>query len=56
VRTALNSDLVARPDLPCDGENPLPTRQSTDPTPVMAIFGGTTEIQKEIFARGLGLA
>jgi hypothetical protein len=38
-----------------NGENSLPTRSPTDPTPVMAIFGGTTEIQKEIIARSLGL-
>jgi hypothetical protein len=35
--------------------NPLLTRESIDTTPIMAIFGGTTEIQKEIIARGLGL-
>jgi alkylation response protein AidB-like acyl-CoA dehydrogenase len=38
-----------------NGTNPVPTREPTDPAPVMAIFGGTTEIQKEIIARGLGL-
>jgi hypothetical protein len=38
-----------------NGKNSLPTRESTGPKPVMAIFDGTTEIQKEIIARGLGL-
>jgi hypothetical protein len=38
-----------------NGKNPLLKRESTDPTRVMAIFGDTTEIQKEIIARGLGL-
>jgi hypothetical protein len=38
-----------------NGKNSPPTRESTHPRPVMAIFGGTTEIQKEIIARGLGL-
>jgi hypothetical protein len=38
-----------------NGKNSLPTRESTDPKPVMAIFGGTTEIMKEIIARSLGL-
>jgi alkylation response protein AidB-like acyl-CoA dehydrogenase len=35
--------------------NPLLTRESTDTTPAVPIFGGTTEIQKEIIARSLGL-
>jgi hypothetical protein len=30
-------------------------RGSRPTLPVMAIFGGTTEIQKEIIGRGLGL-
>jgi hypothetical protein len=38
-----------------NGTNPVLTREPADPTPVMAIFGGTTEIQEEIIARGLGL-
>jgi hypothetical protein len=38
-----------------NGKHPLLTREPTDTTPVMAIFGGTTEIQKEIIARSLGL-
>jgi hypothetical protein len=37
------------------GKNPLLTRQPTNTTPVMAIFGGITEIMKEIIGRGLGL-
>jgi alkylation response protein AidB-like acyl-CoA dehydrogenase len=34
-----------------NGTNPLLTRESTDPTPVMAIYGGTSEIMKTIIAR-----
>jgi alkylation response protein AidB-like acyl-CoA dehydrogenase len=37
-----------------NGKHPLLTREPTDTAPVMAIFGGTTEIQKQIIARGLG--
>jgi hypothetical protein len=51
----LDSDLVTGQIFVVNGKNSLPTRESTDPRPVMAIFGGTTEIQKEIIARGLGL-
>jgi alkylation response protein AidB-like acyl-CoA dehydrogenase len=29
--------------------------EPTDPTQLVTIFGGTTEIQKEIIARSLGL-
>jgi hypothetical protein len=53
VRTALYSAPVTGPDLLSTGKNPPPTRQSTDPTPVMAIFGGITEIMKEIVGRSL---
>jgi hypothetical protein len=52
---ALDSDPVTSQIFVVNGKNSLPTRESTDPRPVMAIFGGTTEIQKEIIARGLGL-
>jgi hypothetical protein len=55
ARAALDSDLVTGQIFVVNGKNSLPTRESTDPRPVMAIFGGTTEIQKEIIARGLGL-
>ena len=33
----------------------LAKRDGRPTLPVMAIFGGTTEIQKEIIGRGLGL-
>jgi hypothetical protein len=52
---ALDSDLITGQIFVVSGKNSLPTRESTDPRPVMVIFGGTTEIQKEIIARGLGL-
>ena len=55
ARAAPDSDLVTGQIFVVNGKNSLPTRESTDPKPVMAIFGGTTEIQKEIIARGLGL-
>jgi hypothetical protein len=55
ARAALDSDLVTGQIFFVNGKNSLPTRESTDPKPVMAIFGGTTEIQKEIIVRGLGL-
>ena len=55
ARAALDSDPVTSQIFVVNGKNSLPTRESTDPKPVMAIFGGTTEIQKEIIARGLGL-
>jgi hypothetical protein len=51
---ALDSDLVTG-QIFVNGKKSLLTRESTDPRPVMAIFGGTTEIQKEIIGRGLGL-
>jgi hypothetical protein len=35
-----------------NGKDSLPTRESTDARPVMPIFGGTTEIMKEIIGRG----
>lgn len=31
------------------------TREPTDTTPVIAIFGGTTQIREQIIARDLGL-
>ena len=55
ARAALDSDLVTGPDLLCDGNNPSAKRDGRPTLPVMAIFGGTTEIQKEIIGRGLGL-
>jgi hypothetical protein len=55
ARAVLDSDLVTGQIFVVNGKNSVPTRESTDPKPVMAIFGGTTEIQKEIIARGLGL-
>jgi alkylation response protein AidB-like acyl-CoA dehydrogenase len=55
ARAALDSDLAAGQIFFVSGKNPLLTRESTDPMPVMPIFGGTTEIQKEIIARSLGL-
>jgi hypothetical protein len=55
ARAALDSDPVTSQTFVVNGQNSLPTRESTDPRPVMAIFGGTTEIQKEIVARGLRL-
>ena len=54
-RAALDSDLITGQIFFVNGKNSVPTRESTDPKPVMATFGGTTEIQKEIIARGLGL-
>jgi hypothetical protein len=50
--------MVADPDLlceRCERQEPFANAESTDPTPIMAIFGGTTEIQKEIIARSFGL-
>jgi hypothetical protein len=55
ARAAPDSDPVTGQIFVVNGKNSPPTRESTDPTPVMAIFGGTTKIQKEIIARGLGL-
>ena len=55
MRTALDSTRSPGQIFFATGKNPPPTRQPTDPTPAMAIFGGTTEIQKEIIARNLGL-
>ena len=55
ARAALDSNLVTGQIFFVNGKNSLPTRESTDPKPVMAIFGGTTEIQKEIIGRSLGL-
>jgi hypothetical protein len=55
ARAALDSDLVTGQILFVNGKNSLLTRELTDPRPVMAIFGGTTEIQKEIIGRSLGL-
>ena len=55
ARAALDSNLVTGQIFFVNGKNSLPTRESTDPKPVMAIFGGTTEILKEIIARSLGL-
>jgi hypothetical protein len=55
ARAALDSDPVTCQTFVVNGKNSLPTRESTDPKPVMAIFGGTTEIQKEIMGRGRGL-
>jgi hypothetical protein len=55
ARAAQESDLIAGQIFFVSGQNPLLTRESTDTTPVMAIFGGTTEIQKEIIACSLGL-
>jgi hypothetical protein len=52
---ALGSDLVTGQIFVVNGKNSLPMREWTDRRPVMAIFGGTTEIQKEIIAWGLGL-
>ena len=51
----MDSDLVTSQIFVVNGKDSLPTRESTDPRPVMAIFGGTTEIQEEIIARSLGL-
>jgi hypothetical protein len=55
ARATLDSGLVTGQIFVVNGKNSLPTRESTDPGPVLAVFGGTTEIQKEIIARGLGL-
>ena len=55
ARAALDSDLVTGQIFFVNGKNSVPTREPTDPKPVMAIFGGTTEIQKEAIGRGLGL-
>ena len=55
AKAALDSDPVTGQIFFVNGKNSVPTRESTDPQPVMAIFGGTTEIQKEIIGRGLGL-
>jgi hypothetical protein len=55
ARAALDSDLVTGQIFVVNGKNSLLTRESTNPRPVMAIFGGTTEIRKEIIACGLGL-
>jgi hypothetical protein len=55
ARAALDSDRVTGQIFFVNGKNSLPTRESTDLKPVMAIFGGTTEIHKEIIARSLGL-
>jgi hypothetical protein len=54
ARAAPDGDLVTGQVFFVNGKNSPPTRESTDPRPVMAIFGGTTEIQKEIIAHGLG--
>ena len=48
ARAALDSDLVTGQIFVVNGKNSVPTRESTDPRPVMAIFGGTTETRKEI--------
>jgi hypothetical protein len=55
ARAALDSDLATGQIFFVNGKNSLPTRESTDPKPVMAIFGRTTEIVKDIIGRGLGL-
>ena len=55
ARAALDSNLVTGQIFFVNGKNSLPTRESTDPKPVMAIFGGTTEIQKQVIAHSLGL-
>jgi hypothetical protein len=52
---ALDNDLVAGQIFFTNSKNALPTREWTDPRPVMAILGGTTEIQKEIIGRGPSL-
>jgi hypothetical protein len=45
ARAALDSELVTGQIFFVSGKNPLLTPESTDATPVMAIFGGTSEIQ-----------
>jgi hypothetical protein len=55
AKAASDSDMVTGPIFFVNGKNPLLTRESTDLTPVMAIFGGTPEIQKEIVVCRLGL-
>jgi hypothetical protein len=55
ARAALDSGLVTGQIFFVKGKNSVPTRESTDPKPVMAIFGGTTEIQKQVIAHSLGL-
>jgi len=55
AKAALDTHLVTGQIFVMNGKNSLVTRESADPRPVMAIFGGTTEIQKEIIGRGLGL-
>jgi hypothetical protein len=51
---ALDSDLITGQTFFTNGKNSAPTRESTDPKPVMAIFGGTTRDPEEDHRRGLG--
>jgi len=55
ARAALDGHLGHRPDLLRVRQDPLLARGPADLMPVMATFGGATEIRKEIIARGLGL-
>jgi hypothetical protein len=50
ARAAQESGLIAGQIFFVSGKNPRLTRESTDTTLVMAIFGGTTEIIKEIIS------
>jgi len=43
--TALDSDLLTAQIFFVNAKDPMLTRESTDPTAVMAIFGGSPEVQ-----------